>query len=60
MEDETIPEVRQCTAPEHTLFGAVAVKSALPQFGWGVFHPANGGHWAGDDDVEDWPVLKAE
>lgn len=49
------PEVRQCQDPEHWQFGSVAVKG---QNNWGVMSPGNGGHWADDDEVKDWKVMK--
>ena len=55
----TPPEVRQCQNPEDTQFGSVAVKSAVPGFAWGVFNPANGGHWETNDEVvRSWKVLE--
>jgi hypothetical protein len=52
------PEVRQCTDPEDSQYGAVAVKSNLPGLDWGVMNPANGGHWATDEEVADWTKLE--
>lgn len=41
--------------------GRVAVKSTLPtdDFAWMVVDPANGGAWARDIDVADWPAMTA-
>lgn len=50
-----LPQARQCADPKHALFGAVAVRADNDR--WGVMHPANGGHWATDEDVDAWPVL---
>lgn len=53
-----LPEVRQCTADESHLFGAVAVKSGENR--WGIMVPINmetgagGGHWGTDTDVAGW------
>ena len=49
-----LPEVRQCQDAENFLYGSVAVKGDGE---WGVMHPVNGGHWATDEQVSDWPVL---
>ena len=46
------PEVRQQQNPDADQFGAVAVRAADDR--WGVMHPANGGHWATDAEVESW------
>jgi hypothetical protein len=54
-----IPEVRQCVDQEHWQFGSVAVKSSVPGLTWGIFSPANGGHWGEDEEVKDWKVLNA-
>jgi hypothetical protein len=52
------PEVRQCRIAGDPNYGAVAVRSGVPQFAWGVFHPTNGGHWeTSDTPVADWKVL---
>lgn len=51
-----LPEVRQCQDSEHFLYGAAAVQNS-DAGKWGVMHPVNGGHWATDDEVADWPVL---
>jgi hypothetical protein len=51
-------EVRQCQDQGTPQYGAVAVRSSLPAFAWGVFHPTNGGHWETNDDlVGDWKVI---
>lgn len=56
---QTPPEARQCLNLNDANYGAVAVKSGVPGFAWGVFHPANGGHWeASDDAVETWKLMK--
>jgi hypothetical protein len=52
------PEVRQNRLPEHWLFGSVAVKADENR--WGVMNPANGGHWATDDEVADWTPLDGD
>jgi hypothetical protein len=53
-----LPEARQCVDEESSLFGAVAVKSAVPGIEWSVMTPANGGHHDNSgDEVADWPVL---
>ncbi|MDH6199174.1 hypothetical protein M2272_005842 [Mycobacterium frederiksbergense] len=51
------PTVKQCTDRESHMFGAVAVQAADDR--WGVMHPANGGHWATDNEVADWSDLAA-
>lgn len=58
-----LPEVRQCVDPDDSMFGAVAVKSAIPGYDWGVMTTNNGGHNASTGSteakaVEAWPVLK--
>lgn len=58
MPAKKLPTVKQCTEPESHLFGAVAVKADTNR--WGVMHPANGGHWATDAEVADWPELAAK
>ena len=35
---------------------AVAVKAAPNR--WGVMHPEHGGHWATDDEVQNWADLE--
>jgi hypothetical protein len=50
------PEVRQQSDPDADQFGAVAVAAGPDR--WGVMHPANGGHWAVDAEVQDWPVIE--
>jgi hypothetical protein len=52
---EKYPQARQNRDPDSPLFGAVAVKAGENR--WGIMHPANGGHWGTDDEVEDWKVL---
>lgn len=37
--------------------GAVAVQAGDNR--WGVMNPANGGHWATDDEIKDWTDLSA-
>lgn len=55
---DNIPEVRQCQDPKSYMFGAVAVKSAVPGFEWSVMTVRNGGHHDEDDSVvKDWAVL---
>jgi hypothetical protein len=48
--------VRQQSDPDADQFGAVAVAAGPDR--WGVMHPANGGHWAVDAEVQDWPVIE--
>lgn len=57
---QPLPEIRQCTDPEHALYGAVAVATTLGSFKWAVMHPQYGGHWAGDDEVKNWPTAVPE
>ncbi|QRY43192.1 hypothetical protein JVX93_21850 [Mycolicibacterium boenickei] len=52
------PTVKQCADAESHMFGAVAVRAGEDR--WGVMHPANGGHWATDAEVADWPELAAQ
>lgn len=58
---QPVPEVRQCQDQEdETNFGAVAVKSDMTIGNWFVGRPSGrsaGGHWADDNEVEDWKVL---
>lgn len=58
MADKKIPtpETRQCQDREHWQFGSVAVKAGDNR--WGVMSPDNGGHWATDDEVKEWKVIK--
>lgn len=56
MADKKIPEARQCQDQEHWQFGSVAVAAGRNR--WGVMSPDNGGHWADDDEVKDWKVVK--
>jgi hypothetical protein len=55
MTDQSLPEVRQCADPDHPQYGAVAVHAGENR--WGVMSPRNGGHWADDNEVNDWKVL---
>jgi hypothetical protein len=50
------PEVRQCADVTHPQFGSVAVNAGENR--WGVMSPDNGGHWADDNEVQDWEVRK--
>lgn len=58
-----LPEVRQCPHQDSDLFGAVAVRSSENR--WGVMNPglvnpnALGGHWASDNEVQDWTPVSA-
>jgi hypothetical protein len=55
MTDQSLPEVRQCADPGHPQYGAVAVHAGENR--WGIMSPRNGGHWADDNEVNDWKVL---
>ena len=57
MAAKKLPAAKQCTDTDSHMFGAVAVHAATDR--WGVMHPANGGHWATDAEVADWPELAA-
>lgn len=50
--EPTTPDVRQNQIVDDAQFGAVAVRAGDDR--WGVMHPANGGHWATDAEVESW------
>lgn len=53
------PEIRQCQDPEHWQFGSTATAGDGAQQGkWLVGNPATGAHWADDDEVKDWKVMK--
>lgn len=54
---KALPDVRQCTDPEDSQYGSTATKAGANR--WLVANPENGGHWAVDDEVEGWSVLKA-
>lgn len=57
MTDVTYPEARQNQGVgDETQHGSVAVKAGKNR--WGVMNPTNGGHWATDDEVKEWKVLK--
>ncbi|MCV7308825.1 hypothetical protein [Mycobacteroides immunogenum] len=51
-----LPEVKQCAIAGSHLFGAVAIKAGENR--WGVMHPANGGHWATDGEVDGWAAVR--
>ena len=57
MTSPAAPELRQCLDPDDPLFGASALRTEMPEGGWGVMTVANGGHHSTDDDVKDWVVL---
>lgn len=50
---KALPEVRQCTDPEDTLYGTSARKVAADRWICGNEH---GGHWATDEEVKGWTV----
>jgi hypothetical protein len=58
MTQPTPPEVRQCRDTSDVNFGCVAVATPHPNFAWGVFNPATGGHWESNDEtVKTWKVV---
>jgi hypothetical protein len=57
MTASALPEVRQCQDDTNYLFGAVAVRTTMPD-GWGVMSVANGGHHSTDEEVADWAVIQ--
>jgi hypothetical protein len=48
----TLPKVKQCNIIGDQQFGATATAAGPNR--WLVANPDNGGHWATDDDVNDW------
>jgi hypothetical protein len=54
-----LPETRQCTDEKNDLFGSVAVQATnVVGMQWMVATPTNGGHYATDEQVAGWTVLK--
>ena len=58
MTSPNLPIVKQCADPTNDQFGSVAVAATnVAGMQWMVATPTNGGHYATDEQVADWPVL---